>query len=112
MSGRGYTESQLISLSEETMWPQLMCCALSNPSSSQFRMEVGVSGDKHFEGQGLQGAYSLERISARGNHPDNRADLINGKTGVQGWYEIWTGFRDCQFSRPDVRCDGWLECQV
>ena len=45
MSGHEYMESQLISLSEETMWPQLMCCALSNPLSSQFRMEVGVSGN-------------------------------------------------------------------
>ena len=53
MSGRGYTESQLISLSEETMRPQLMCCALSNPSSSQFQTEVGVSGDNPLEGQGL-----------------------------------------------------------
>ena len=43
--------SQLISLSEETMRPQLMCCALSNPSSSQFRMEVRVSGDNRPEGQ-------------------------------------------------------------
>ena len=40
LSGRGYMESQLISLSEETMQPQLMCCALSNPLSSQFQTEV------------------------------------------------------------------------
>ena len=55
MSGRGYTESQLISLSDETMRPQLMCCALSDPSSSQFQTEVGVSRDNRPEGQGLQG---------------------------------------------------------
>ena len=56
MSGHGYTESQLISLSEETMRPQLMCCALSNPSLSQFRTEVGVSRDNRLKGQGLRGA--------------------------------------------------------
>ena len=77
------------------MRPQLMCCALSSPSSSQFRTEVGVSGDNHPKGQGLQGAYSLERISAKGNHPENRVDSINGRTGVRGWYEIQTGFHDC-----------------
>ena len=43
---------QLISLLEETMWPQLMCCALSNPLSSQFRAEVGMSGGNRPEGQG------------------------------------------------------------
>ena len=53
MSGCGYTESQLISLLEEMMRPQLMCCALSNPSSSQFRTEVGVSRGNCPEGQGL-----------------------------------------------------------
>src|ERR1700730_16741104 len=65
MSGYGYTESQLISQSEETMRPQLMCCALSNPSSSQFRTEVGVSGGECPEGQGLWGIYSLERFPAK-----------------------------------------------
>ena len=29
-------------LSEETMWLQLMCCALPNPLSSQFQMGVGL----------------------------------------------------------------------
>src|ERR1700730_6008790 len=105
MSGHEYTESQLISQSEETMQPQLMCCALSNPSSSQFRMEVRVSRDKHPEGQDLWGAYFLERIPAKGNHPENQADSINGRTRIRGWYEIWTGFRDCWFRRSDVRCD-------
>src|ERR1700732_3564255 len=65
MSRYGYTESQLISQSEKTMRPQLMCCALPNPSSSQFRMEVGVSGGECPEGQGLWEAYSLERLSAK-----------------------------------------------
>src|SRR6202011_5029367 len=65
MSGYGYTESQLISQSEETMWPQLMCCALPNPLSSQFRTEVRVSGGECPEGQGLRGAYSLERLPAK-----------------------------------------------
>ena len=55
MSGCGYMESQLISLSEEMMWPQLMCCALSNPSLSQFRTEVRVSGGNHPKEQGLWG---------------------------------------------------------
>src|SRR6202047_4402499 len=61
----GYMGSQLIFLSEETMRPQLMCCALPNPLSSQFRTEVGVSGGECPEGQGLWGAYSLERLSAK-----------------------------------------------
>src|ERR1700733_887810 len=65
MSGYGYTESQLISQSEETMRPQLMCCALPNPSSSQFRTEVRVSGGDCPEGQDLQEAYSLERFPAK-----------------------------------------------
>src|ERR1700732_1872709 len=65
MSGYGYTESQLISQSEETMRPQLMCYALSNPSSSQFRTEVGMSGDKCPKGQDLRGTQSLERISVQ-----------------------------------------------
>ena len=47
------------------MRPQLMCCALSNPSSSQFRTEVGVSGGECPRGQGLQGTYSLERFPAK-----------------------------------------------
>ena len=66
------------------MRPQLMCCALPNPSLSQFRTEVGVNGGECPEGQDLWEAYSLERLSAKGNHPENRADLINGRTGVQG----------------------------
>ena len=51
MSRLGYMESQLISLSEEMMWPQLMCCALSIPSLSQFHAEVGMHGDNCPEGQ-------------------------------------------------------------
>src|ERR1700736_441740 len=95
MSGREYTESQLISLSEETMRPQLMCCALSNPSSSQFRTEVGVSRGNRPKGQDLRGTYSLERISAKGNRPENRGDSISGRIGVQDWYEIRIGYHDC-----------------
>ena len=75
MSVYGYTESQLISQSEETMRPQLMCCALSNPSSSQFRMEVSVSRGECPKGQGLWGAYSLERLSAK--------ELIQGTERTQ-----------------------------
>jgi hypothetical protein len=84
MSGFEYTGSQLISQSEETMRPQLMCCALSNLSLSQFRMEVRVSRGECPKGQGLQGAYSLERLLAKGIHPENRVDSINGRTGVRG----------------------------
>src|ERR1700737_163406 len=65
MSRYGYTESQLISQSEETMWPQLMCCALPNPSSSLFQTEVRLSGGECPKGQGLRGAYSLESLSAK-----------------------------------------------
>src|SRR3984893_2861511 len=83
MSGYGYTESQLISQSEETMRPQLMCCALPNPSSSQFRMEVGVNGGECPEGQGLWKAYSFGRLLAKGSHLEYRVDLINGRTGVR-----------------------------
>jgi hypothetical protein len=36
------------------MQPQLMCCALSIPSSSQFQVEVRVSGGYHPEGQSLR----------------------------------------------------------
>ena len=77
------------------MRPQLMCCALPNPSSSQFQTEVGVNGGECPEGQGLQGTYSFERFSAKGSHPENRANSINGRTRVQGQHEIRTGFRDC-----------------
>ena len=66
------------------MRPQLMCCALPNPSSSQFRMEVRVNGGECLEGQGLRGTYSSERFLAKGSHPENRADLINRRTGVWG----------------------------
>ena len=65
------------------MRPQLVCCALPNPSSSQFRTEVGVNRGECPEGQGLQKTYSLERLSAKGSHPENRADSINGRTGVR-----------------------------
>ena len=77
------------------MRPQLMCCALPNPLSSQFRTEGRVSGGECPEGQGLWGTYSLERFSAKGSHPENRVDLINGRTGVRGRQEIRTGFCDC-----------------
>src|SRR3984893_1129061 len=83
MSRYGYTESQLISQSEETMWPQLMCCALPNPSSSQFRTEVGVNGGECPKGQGLRKAYSFGRLLAKGSHPEYRVDSINGRTGVR-----------------------------
>src|ERR1700730_4143626 len=65
------------------MWPQLMCCALPNPSSSQFRTEVRVNGGECPEGQGLRKAYSLGRLSAKGSLPENQADSINGRTGVR-----------------------------
>ena len=65
------------------MRPQLMCCALPNPSSSQFRMEVGVNGGECPEGQGLRKACSFGRLSAKGSHPEYRVDLINGRTGVR-----------------------------
>ena len=77
------------------MQPQLMCCALPNPSSSQFRTEIGVNGGECPEGQGLQGTYSFKRFSAKGSHPENRVNSINGRTGVRGRHEIRTGFRDC-----------------
>src|SRR6202011_5961752 len=83
MSGHEYTESQLISQSEETMRPQLMCCALPNPSSSQFRTEVRVNRGECPKEQGLWKAYSFGRLSAKGSHPEYRADLINGRTGVR-----------------------------
>src|ERR1700736_6981775 len=94
MSRRGYTESQLISLSEETMRPQLMCCALSNLLSSQFRTEVGVSGDNHPEGQVSRESNPWKRFRLKGNCPANRADLISGRTGVRGWYKIQIRFCD------------------
>ena len=65
------------------MQPQLMCCALPNPSSSQFRMEVGVNGGECPEGQGLRKACSFGRLSAKGSHPEYRGDSINGRTGVR-----------------------------
>ena len=65
------------------MRPQLMCCALPNPLLSQFRTEVGVNGGECPEGQGLQKAYSLGRLSAKGSHPEYRVDSINGRTGVR-----------------------------
>jgi hypothetical protein len=65
------------------MRPQLMCCALPNPSSSQFRTEVGVNGGECPEGQGLRKAYSFGRLSAKDSHPEYRADSINGRTGVR-----------------------------
>ena len=65
------------------MWPQLMCCALPNPSSSQFRTEVGVNGGECPKGLGLRKAYSFERLSAKGSHPEYQADSINGRTRVQ-----------------------------
>src|ERR1700730_18515110 len=65
------------------MRPQLMCCALPNPLSSQFRTEVGVNGGEYPKGQGLQEAYSFGRLSAKGSCPEYRADSINGRTGVR-----------------------------
>ena len=73
------------------MRPQLMCCALSIPSSSQFRAEVGVSGGNRPEGQGLSENWSLEKTLAKGVRLENRADSIIGGTGVRSWYEIQIG---------------------
>src|ERR1700733_11115163 len=65
------------------MRPQLMCCALPNPSSSQFQTEVGVNGGECPEGQGLRKACSFGRLLAKGSHPEYRADSINRRTGVR-----------------------------
>src|SRR3984893_16379437 len=81
MSRPEYTGPQLISLSEETMRPQLMCCALSNPSSSQFRTEVGVSGGECPKGQGLRGTYSLERFPAKELIQRTKRTRLTGEPG-------------------------------
>ena len=79
MSEYKYRGSQLISQSEEMMRPQLMCCALSNPSSSQFRTEVGMSGDGRPKGQDLQGTQSLEGFRFNRFHPENQVGSVNGE---------------------------------
>ena len=65
------------------MRPQLMCCALPNPSSSQFRMEVGVNRGECPEGQDLRGTYSLERFAAKELIQKTERTQLTGEPGFR-----------------------------